>query len=445
VTSGQTIQQSRHMVEYHKILSANAFGNFRTLMQQMTLNPAMGDYLDMAASTKNNPNENYARELMQLFTVGLVMLNTNGTIQCVEHNPCQTGDTPIPTYDQNVVNNMTKVMTGWTYCQNSNLAVCPNYVSASTTNYIDPLLLNTNNHDLTAKTLLSYPGSTTTNIAACTNCTTTANTTTYANNSLNQALDNIFYHPNVGPFIATRLIQQMVESDPTPAYVGRVAAVFNDNGAGVRGDMKAVIKAILLDPEARGDAKTDPGYGKLREPMQFSVNYLRAFNAMSVDRTTQSDGVIFLISQFTGMSQSPYRSPSVFNYYPPTFVIPGTSTVGPEFALMTTGTSISRANFINQMTYGNPAIPVSAASNSGGAPNGTSIDLSDLQTLSNADSTGGQLVDELNTRLLHGTMSSQMRSQIMTAVQAVSPTDSLARSRAAVYLVATSSQYQVQR
>jgi hypothetical protein len=224
-----------------------------------------------------------------------------------------------------------------------------------------------------------------------------------------------------------------------------VAAVFNDNGAGVRGDMKAVIKAILLDPEARGDAKTDPGYGKLREPMQFSVNYLRAFNAMSVDRTTQSDGVIFLISQFTGMSQSPYRSPSVFNYYPPTFVIPGTSTVGPEFALMTTGTSISRANFINQMTYGNPAIPVSAASNSGGAPNGTSIDLSDLQTLSNADSTGGQLVDELNTRLLHGTMSSQMRSQIMTAVQAVSPTDSLARSRAAVYLVATSSQYQVQR
>ena len=456
VTSGASIQQSRHMVEYHKVLSANAFGNYRTLMQQMTLNPTMGDYLSMAGSTKNNPNENYAREQMQLFTIGLVMLNQDGTVQCAEHNPCQVGDTPIPTYDQAVVTNMAKVFTGWNYCQNTSLAVCPNFTNLypgnTTFNYIDPMLLNVNvttvgnnQHDLTAKTLLSYPGSTTTNLAACGNCTTLANITTYANNSLNQALDNIFNHPNLGPFVSKFLIQQLVESDPTPAYVGRVAAAFNNNGSGVRGDMKAVIKAILLDPEARGDSKTDPGFGKLREPMQYSVNYLRAFNAASVDRSTQSDGVIFLISQFTGMSQSPYRSPSVFNYYPPNFIIPGTTTLGPEFGLMTTGTAISRANFINQMTYGNPAVAVSAASNSGGAPNGTSIDLSDLQSIAAADLTGGALADTLDTRLLHNTMSPQMRTAIMTAVQAVSATDLQGRARAAVYLVTSSSQYQIQR
>jgi hypothetical protein len=384
------------------------------------------------------------------------MLNPDGTVQCTEHNPCQVGDTPVATYDQPVVTNMAKVFTGWNYCQNTNLAICPNFTNLypgnTTFNYIDPLLLNvnvttvgSNQHDLTAKTLLSYPGSTTTTVAACGNCTTLANITTYANNSLNQALDNIFNHPNVGPFVSKFLIQQLVESDPTPAYVGRVAAAFNNNGSGVRGDMKAVIKAILLDPEARGDSKTDPTFGKLREPMQYSVNYLRAFNAASADRSTQSDGVIFLISQFMGMSQSPYRSPSVFNYYPPNFIIPGTSTLGPEFGLMTTGTAISRANFINQMTYGNPAVAVSAASNSGGSPNGTSIDLSDLQSIAAADLTGGALADTLDTRLLHNTMSSQMRSAIMTAVQAVSPTDFQGRARAAVYLVTSSSQYQIQR
>src|SRR5207253_1201543 len=147
------------------------------------------------------------------------------------------------TYDQNVVNNLTKVFTGWSYCQTQ--GTCPN-VTVGTVNYIDPMLLTTTNHDLTAKTLLSYTGSTTTNIAACANCTggttaqNAANTTIYANASMNQALDNIFYHPNLCPYVSRVLIQQMVTSNPTPAYVSRIAAVFNDNGAGVRGDMKSV-------------------------------------------------------------------------------------------------------------------------------------------------------------------------------------------------------------
>lgn len=429
VTSGVDIQQSRHMVEYHKVLSANAFGNYRTLMQQMTLHPTMGDYLDMARSTRNNPNENYAREIMQLFTIGLFMLNQDGTLQT-------SGGNPIPTYDQNVVNNLTKVLTGWSFC--SLLASCPNIV-AGTQNFIDPMLLTTNNHDLTAKTLLSYPGSTTTNIAACTNCTNATNITIYANASLNQALDNIFYHPNLGPYVSQILIQQLVTSDPTPAYVGRVAAVFNNNGLGVRGDLKAVVRAILLDPEARGDVKTDPNYGKLREPVQMATTVLRNFNVRSANGLAQSDGVLAGRGDFNGMSQIPFLSPTVFNYYPPGYVIPGTAMLGPEFALMTTSTSIQRANFMNTMVFNriNVALP--------NIPNGTSIDLSELQALAAADPTGNQLMDALNWRLLHGTMSASMRSTILTAVTNIASTNSLARAQQALYLVVTSSQYQVQR
>ncbi len=443
VNSGVDVQQSRHMVEYHKILSNNAFGNFRNLMGQMTLSPTMGDYLSMSLSTKNNPNENYAREIMQLFTVGLFMLNQDGTIICVEHNPCQTGDTPQPSYDQNTVNNLTKVFTGWTFCQVQ--ATCPN-VAVGAVNYIDPMLLNTANHDLTAKTLTSYTGSTTTNVAACAApCTTAAQITTYANASMNQALDNLFNHPNVGPFISKTMIQHMVTSSPSPAYVSRVAGVFNNNGFGVRGDMKAVVKAILLDPEARGDVKSDPNYGKLREPFQFTTNFLRSFNVRSADGASLSDGYLLGRGEYTGMGQIPYFSPTVFNYFPPGYVIPNTSLVGPEFALMTTGTSIQRANFMNRMVFTAPAIPISPPTNNGGGPTGMSVDFSDLQTLSTADSTGGQLVDELNRRMLHGTMSAQMRSTIMTAVTNIVATDTLNRARQAVYLVATSSQYQVQR
>lgn len=442
VTSGVDVQQGRHMVEYHKILSNNAFGNYRNLMKQMTLNATMGQYLDMAISTKNNPNENYAREIMQLFSVGLFMLNPDGTVQT-------DGNGAIPTYDQNVVNNLTKVLTGWSFC--NTVASCPNLV-AGTVNYIDPLLLNRNNHDLTAKTLLSYPGSTTTNIAACTGCTGTA-IDTYANNSLEQAMDNIFNHPNLGPFVSKIMIQHMITSDPTPAYVQRVAAVFNNNGNGVRGDMKAVVKAILLDPEARGDFKTDPNYGKLREPVQLTTNFARAMGVRSADGLSQTDGYLTGRSEYTGMGQTPFMSPTVFNFFPPDYVIPGTATVGPEFAIMTTGTTVQRSNFINRMVLpgglGSTTVPIAVSSPN--SPNGLSFDFSDLQALAAADPTSGLLLDELNRRMLHSTMSSQMKTTIQTAVNAITmsgtptSTQTLSRVQQAVYLVATSSQYQVQR
>jgi len=414
VISGVDTQQSSHMIAYHKLLSQDAFANYRTLMKDMTLNPGMGNYLDMARSTKNNPNENYPREVMQLFTIGLFMLNQDGTQQ-----KDAQGD-PIPTYDQDRVNNFTKVFTGFSFCNTT----CANS-SPGLVNYKDPMILNQTNHDVTAKTLLSYPGAPNVNIPTNVNGAT----------ELDMVLDNIFNHPNVGPFVSRQLIQQLVTSDPSPAYVGRVAAVFSDNGLGVRGDMKAVIKAILLDPEARGDAKTDPNFGKLREPVQFVTNVARNLNVKSANLGTLSDGVM---SGINGMGQNPFNSPTVFNYYPPDYVIPGTAINGPEYALMTTGTAIARANYMNTLVFG--AIATSIDN-----PNGTALDISDIQALAAADTSGNLMLDELSRRMLNGNMSADMRAKILPAITAISGTDALGRARAAIYLVATSSQFQVQR
>jgi uncharacterized protein (DUF1800 family) len=406
------------MIAYHQLLSKNAFGNYRTLMNDMTLNPGMGNYLDMVRSTKNSPNENYAREILQLFNVGLFMLNQDGTLQKDANN------NPIPTYDQNTVNNFTKVFTGWNYCQTVG-ATCPSVV-AGTLNYKDPMLLNQTNHNIEAKTLLDYPNAVNKNIAANTN----------GNTELQQALDNIFYHPNVAPFVSRYLIQQMVTSDPTPAYVGRVAAVFNDNGAGVRGDMKAVIRAILLDPEARGNVKTDPNYGKLREPVQLATNLMRQFGVKSADLTTQSDGYVW--QTISPMGQLAFYSPTVFNYYSPDYIVPGPGLNGPEFAIMTTGTAIARSNFMNTMVF-------NRINTSGNSLTGTAINLAEMQALAAADTTSNRLLDTLNTRMMHGTMTAQNKATLLTAVNAVAATDPLTRAKTAIYLIATSSQYQVQR
>ncbi|HXG83276.1 MAG TPA: DUF1800 domain-containing protein [Pyrinomonadaceae bacterium] len=418
VISGVDTQQSSWMIAYHQKLAQNAFGNYRNLMTDITLNPGMGNYLDMVRSTRNNPNENFAREILQLFSIGLFMLNQDGTLQ-----RDQNGN-PIPTYDQATVNNFTKVFTGWTLCENT--ALCPNR-TAGAPNYKDPMILNQNNHDVTAKTLLAYPGAVNQTIAANTNGTT----------EMNQALDNIFNHPNVAPFVSRILIQNLVTSDPTPAYVGRVAAVFNNNGSNARGDLKAVVRAVLLDPEARGNVKTDPNYGKLREPVQLATNIFRQFNVRSADGAAQSDG--YVNPQVATMGQNAFNSPTVFNYYSPDYIVPGTALNGPEFGILTTGTAIARANFVNTFVFSR----VNGGTTN--APFGTSIDLSEMQALAAADASGNRLLDALDTKLMHGTMSSQMKNTILAAVQAVAATDPLTRARTAVYLVATSSQYQVQR
>lgn len=415
VISGFDTQQASWMVAYHQKLSENAFGNYRNLMYDLTLNPGMGNYLDMARSTRNNPNENFAREVLQLFSIGLFMLNQDGTLQL------DGSGNPIPTYDQNTVNNFTKVFTGWGFCNNG----CPNSTLGAP-NYKDPMILNQNQHDITAKTLLNYPGAINVNLPPNQTGTT----------DLNQALDNIFNHPNVAPFVSRILIQHLVTSDPTPAFVGRVAAIFNNNGSNVRGDLRAVVRAILLDPEARGNLKTDPNYGKLREPVQLATNVYRQIGVNSADGTTQSDGYVNQI--ISPMGQSAFFSPTVFNYYSPDYIVPGTALNGPEFNILTTGTAIARANFINTIVF-------SRVNVSANAPFGTALNLAEMQALAAADTSSNQLLDALNTQMMHGAMSAAMRNTILTAVQTVPSANPLLRAQTAIYLIATSSQYQVQR
>ena len=304
-------------------------------------------------------------------------------------------------------------------------------------NFIDPMIItNVTNHSLVAKTLLEYPGSTTTNVPACNGCTGDA-IKVYADNSLNQALDNIYNHPNVAPFVSKFLIQQFVTGDPTPAYVGRISAVFNANRTSPT-QLKEVVRAILLDPEARGDVKTEPRYGKLREPVQLLTNLARHFDVRSFDRAAQSDGV--LTSETSDMSQIAFVAPSVFNFYPPDYIVPGRSFNGPEFAIYTTGTAISRINFLNTLIFN--GIPLNAERR---VTAGTSLGFADLQAIAAADPTGNDLMDVLNARMMHGTMLPQMRSTILNAVLTVPESNPLLRAKRAVYLVATSSQYQVQR
>ena len=428
VISGVDTQQASWMLEYHQQISKNAFGNYRQLMYDMTLNPGMGNYLDMMRSTRTNPNENYPREILQLFSIGLFMLNPDGTLQLDGQN------NPIPTYDQNTVNNFTKVFTGWRDCRPADLnAQCPDGVTG-TPNYKDPMSLNPGQHDITAKTLLSYPGVTNQNIAACTGCTN-AQIYPYAYNSLNQALENIYDHPNVPPFVSKLLIQHLVTSDPTPAYVGRVSAVFAAHRDSPT-QMQEVVKAILLDPEARGDVKTDPRYGKLREPVQLLTNVLRNFEVGSASLAGQSDGVVN--NSVSPLGQNVFNSPTVFNYYQPNYVVPGSTILGPEFGIYTTGTAIGRANLFATFAFNGLTVATPDR------PNGTRINLTEAQAISAGDTTGNQLLDYLNTKMMHGTMSAQMKAAILPAVIAAG-SNHLTRAQTAVYLIATSSQFQVQR
>jgi uncharacterized protein (DUF1800 family) len=238
---------------------------------------------------------------------------------------------------------------------------------------------------------------------------------------LTAALQNIFNHPNVGPFISKQLIERLVTSNPSPEYVGRVSAVFADNGSGVRGDLKAVVAAILLDPEARrGDDATQaqPNDGKLKEPVLFITNLLRAMNGVS-DGTTLSD-------RASDMKQPPFFSPTVFNFYHPDHVIQGSTLIGPEFEIFNTSTTIARINFVNTLVYGQVS-------------NTTTVDLSGYVPLAaNPD----QLVTAIAAVMLHGQVSDSTRSTLVSTLSAIS--DSTRRTKAAFYLIGSSSQFQVE-
>jgi uncharacterized protein (DUF1800 family) len=429
---------------YLQTIDRNSFGNFRAMLFDLTLNPGMGEYLNMrgnsvVSQTNPTPNENYSREIMQLFSIGVDTLNQDGTpVLDAQGNR-------VPSYDQATVLSLARVFTGWDLDVNK---VSPFDGQSTALNYQDPMVPNANRNrvDLGQKTLLvDIRSPNPVVVPACANCTNnTANTQAYVRSSLDLAIDNLFYHPNTGPYVCMQMIHQLVTSNPSPAYVGRCSAAFANNGGGVRGDLKAVITSILLDPEARGDVKTDPNYGHLREPVLLMTHLLRAFNATDA---TKTDGVLVSNSPqnfSNALGQNVFNPPTVFSYFPADFNLPGTNLFGPEYGILDTSSTYARSNFMNTLflTNGGNGIPVSAPNR----PQGTQINFASFQALS---TTPQQLVDALNARLMHGTMSAQMNASIVATVTAITnanaTTQALQRAQTAIYLVATSAQYQVER
>jgi uncharacterized protein (DUF1800 family) len=409
VVDGAAIGQGypSRLTPYLQVLNRDAFGNFRQLLYDITLNAAMGAYLNMANNNKSAPNENYAREILQLFTIGLNRLNPDGSV-------VRDAQGSVPTYDQTTVTAFARAFTGWTYAVTQ---------PGNPVNFIDPMRAVQGNHDTGTKTLLR-------------GVTRPANQS--ALQDLNDALDNIFQDPNVGPFIGRQLIQHLVTSNPSPSYVARITGVFNDNGLGVRGDLQAVVRAILMDAEAFSSVDSNPQSGHLIHPALLITNLLRAFNAGSAAGNSRSDG--YLDPQSVSMGMDVFSPPSVFSYFSPFGGAPGSTLRGPEFGLLNTSTAIRRANFVNTMVFSRIAVNANNSSN----PNGTSLDFSTFLPLAgNPDPAA--LVDTLNTLMLSGEMSSQMRTSIITAVQAVASSNPLKRVQTAVYLIASSSQYQVER
>jgi uncharacterized protein (DUF1800 family) len=411
VVSGTEIYEAYAMAAYQNMLLNDAFGNFRQLIEDVTLSPVMGHYLNMAQNAKANPalgtapNENYARELMQLFSIGVYQLNADGSLMLDANNQ------PQPTYDQNVIEGFSSVFTGWTYPPQAGA----NSVWINPINYQGTMVSFPNYHDTGTKLLLN-------------GVTVPAGQTPEAD--LKLALDTVFNHPNVGPFIGKRLIQHLVTSNPSPAYIARIAAVFANNAQGVRGDLAAVVQAILGDVEARGDAPSDPNAGHLREPALFITSVLRALGG-------QSDGV-FPRGQIAGMGQPLFTPPTVFNFYPPSYQLPGTTTLAPEFFIQDAATVLARANFVNQLVFSGGAKPDPSVTGS----TGTTLNLGAFVGVPPVSADA--LVDELNTQLMHGSLSSSAHSLIVAAVNAAPATDPLGQVKAAAYLIATSSQFQVE-
>jgi uncharacterized protein (DUF1800 family) len=448
VVGGQQLNNNQPFwyASYLQTIDRNSFGNFRQMLFEVTLNPGMGEYLNMRGNSvislaNPTPNENYAREIMQLFSIGVDALNQDGTPML------DAQGNRVPTYDQNSITNLARVFTGWDLDANK---ISPVDGTSTSANYQDPMVpnVNRNRYDTNQKTLLiDIRSPNPLVVPACGSPCTTGTSAqmlaadqAYATTSLNSAIDNLFFHPNTGPYVCIQMIHQLVTSNPSPAYVGRCSAAFANNGSGVRGDMKAVITTILLDPEARGDVKTDPNYGHLREPVLLMTHLLRAFNATD---TSKTDGVLVSNSPSNfsnNLGQNVFNPPTVFSYFPADFNLPGTNLFAPEFGILDTSSSYARANFMNTLFVANSGngIPVSGTNR----PQGTQISFASLQALPPQN-----LVDALNARLMHGTMSAQMNASIVATITAIpsGANQALQRAQTAIYLVASSSQYQVER
>jgi uncharacterized protein (DUF1800 family) len=412
VVSSVEIYEAYGLANYQNILLKDALGNYRTLLEDVTLSPTMGHYLDMADSAETNPqngtvpNQNYAREVLQLFSIGLVALNPDGTQQV------DASGAPIATFDGATIEGFASVFTGWTY------PPLPGATSKWTNpiNFAGTMVAFADHHQPGTKALLN-------------GYTVAANQT--PEQDLVNALDNIFNHPNVGPFISRQLIQHLVTSNPSPAYVARIAAVFADNGQGVRGDLGAVVRAILTDAEARGAAPATNVFGHLREPAIFITSTLRSLGG-------QSDGVL-LRTASSAMGQPIFSPSTVFSFYPPSYEIPGTQTLGPEFGIDNAATALARANFVNTVIMKGGAAPDPTVTHS----TGTTVILTSLSSAANNTA----LITQLNQTLMHGSLADDASGIILSAANtaAAGSSDPLAAARAVSYLILTSAQYQVER
>ncbi|WOO42810.1 DUF1800 family protein [Rubellicoccus peritrichatus] len=441
---------ARGMLNYYDMLLANSFGNYRELIEDVTYHPAMGVYLSHRGNQPPNlelgrfPDENFAREIMQLFTIGLWMLNPDGTLQLD-----QDGDAD-PTYDNTDITNLARVFTGMSWGQGDTTDYwqffwpdlpdgfnTDNFYTTPMTVWNGPYTVwvevepgdwqqrEVYHHDQDAKTLLGV------NLPAN---DPLAPETNYEINDIDRALDVLFAHQNVGPFISRLLIQRLVTSNPTPAYIGRVAAAFTDNGSGVRGDMQAVIKAIFLDPEARDPAMSNVAtYGMLKEPYLRLVALARAFNAASPSGIYE----VYWVGRALGMQ--PLSSPSVFNFFQPYYQPPGeikdSGLVAPEFQITNAVTGITTPNqlyeaIFYQLTWGDDA------------SRHVDFDFStEIAMVDNPDA----LLEHLDLHLTYGQMSNELRELLYFSLNRSDVTNRSASERAwmAIYLIATSPEYSV--
>ena len=402
--SGNLSKTPDGLAHYYDLLSNHAFGNFRELMEAVTLNPAMGVYLSMLGNEKPNevlnirPDENYARELMQLFTIGLVELNIDGSVVLV-------GGQPVPTYNQAVIEGFAHVFTGW------NFAEAPTFQTRRA-NFLEPMTANQDFHDTGEKLLLN-------------GVVLPANQT--AEQDLEAALDNIFAHKNVAPFISKQLIQRLVTANPSPEFVARVAGVFNNNGNDIKGDLQAVIKAILLDEEARGDNN-----GKLVEPLNRLIALWRAYDAAS------DSGRYILREPQAFFAQAPLRAPSVFNFYSPSYAPAGELTraglVSPEMQI-TNETTVATTNDALAFTIFtlhtlNPDREVKSVS----------IDFTEHLE---ASEDAAALLDEVSLKLLGTPAPESFRSETIALIEQTPPSNQAGRISEAIHAVATSLEFAV--
>lgn len=416
----------RGVAAYYDTLASHAFGNFRDLLEAVSLHPMMGLYLTSLRNQKESgtrvPDENYAREVMQLFTIGLYQLNNDGSYQLANGKP-------IETYTSADIVGLAKVFTGWSWAgpdKSSNRFYGGN---ADPNRDWLPMQSYPSFHSVSAKSFLGV--------------TIPAQGTPNPEASLKTALDTLFNHPNVGPFIGKQLIQRLVTSNPSPAYIGRVAAAFNNNGQGVRGDLKAVVRAVLMDNEARtAPMLSSPSIGKLREPSLRLANWLRATQAKSTSGafkiTNQDDPLLAL-------AQTPMRSPTVFNFYRPGYVPPNSelanaALVSPELQITAETSVVGYLNYMKEtVAYGT----------------GTSRDVKgDYSALLPLSTDANALVDRVNLLLMSNQMSSTLRTQIISAVNSVTIPSSnpplvdaakLNRIYLSFYLTMASPEYLVQK